>query len=77
MLQEKVIRMAFKRFHVVRVAGAKVVDADNKVAFRKKLMSQVEPEESGAASQQRHLARCRGAHGCGREEMANKDVCAR
>ena len=63
MLQEKVIRMAFKRFHVVRVAGAKVVDADDKIALREQFVGQVKAEETGASGEQRDVARG-GAHWC-------------
>ncbi len=63
MLQEKVIWIAAKCIHVVHVASAQVVDADDKVAFREELVSQVEPEEACASGQQRNFARrSSGAH---------------
>ena len=64
MLKEKVVLIALKRVHVVPVAGAEVVDADDKVAFGQEFVGQVKAKEPGAPCEQSNFARGgSGAHG--------------
>jgi hypothetical protein len=64
-LQEKVVSISFKCRNIIPVASAKIVNADDKIAFGQQLMSQVEPKKAGTSCQQRNFAgSCWGAHCC-------------
>ena len=59
-LQEEIVGMTVECGDVIPVTSAEVVNADDKVPLRQKLVGQVEPEEASAACQQRDLA-CGGS----------------